>query len=604
MQGLFAPGLLGQEAFALFEDQLATPGSALLLHEHLHNIDCLSADQAGSFFSHIEAQQRQGHWIALIAHYELASAFEAHAPQAHAATRLARAMVFRQATRLQGEALDAWWAQQLAGLSAQARDAGVLTLHTAPHAADRYLQQVQRVLDYIRAGDCYQVNLSLPLHGQSFGHPAALYARLRSAQPVRHGGLLFDGDRWLLSHSPELFFTRQDSRIDCRPMKGTAARTGSAEADAQIAATLQASEKNRAENLMIVDLIRNDLGRLAPAGQVRVERLFELEPYPSVFQLTSSICAEGVEASLAELFQALFPCGSITGAPKLRAMQIIDELEARPRHVYCGAIGHIAPDGDCHFNVPIRTLRVERDGQCHLDVGSGIVADSVPEEELAECLAKARFVREDGLQLIETLRCEAGQPSPWPLLAYHLQRLRDSAQALHFAYREADILSALSQHTQTLTAGTHRLRLLLSRDGRVSLSSAPLEALHTQPRIRLAAQSLDAADPRLQHKTSARSFYDTALQAAIAEGFFDEMFCNTRGELCEGARSNLFIERAGQLLTPARHCGLLPGVMRASLLAEHGAREAVLYPQDLEQADRIFVSNALRGLVEVSLQRA
>lgn len=595
---------------ALFEDNLSAEPSGLLLNHHLQTIDCHDATEASAFFSTLDQHTHAGHWIALIAHYELGSAFETRiaatgqSPLRSSRPVLARALIFAEAIRLNAADLAAWWQVQLNTLTQQQRDAGLL--HLSPTLdASAYMIKAQRILDYIAAGDCYQVNITFPMRGQAFGHPLALYAKLRAAQPVKHGALIFDGDECLLSRSPELFFERNDARITCRPMKGTAPRDNNAEQDAAHALALQHSEKDRAENIMIVDLIRNDLGRLANAGEVHVRKLFELERYSTLFQLTSTIDAEAVTAPLGDVFKALFPCGSVTGAPKVRAMQIIHEQEAEDRGPYCGAIGWIKPDGDCRFNVPIRTLRLQTDGTCRMDVGSGIVADSQPATEYDECLIKARFATDDGLQLIETLRCEAyrsGDASEaFPLLAWHLQRLARSASALHFGYDEEATHDALIAQAATLTPGLYRVRLLLSRCGRIEISAVPLDELPTNPSLILSSQRIDADDPRLQHKTTARSFYDAALRDAIALGHFDVIFLNTRGEVCEGARSNIFIERHGRLLTPPLSCGLLPGVLRAQMLASGSAREAVLTLDDLHNAEGIFVGNALRGLLQVRL---
>lgn len=589
--------------FALFEDNLGCPAHGLLLQEHLLTIDCVDATQTDAFFATLELHAQAGRWVSLIAHYELGQAFEPSAPAAASNAYLARALIFEQGVTLDDAMLANWWQTRLAELTAQEREAGLL--HLSPQLTrDAYSSKAQRVLDYIRAGDCYQVNLTFPMTGGYHGHPLALYAKLRKTQPVKHGAIIFEGAEWLLSRSPELFFARSGRRLTCRPMKGTAPRGKTPDEDAANAKALQESPKNRAENLMIVDLIRNDLGRLAQAGDVHVRSLFELEPYETVFQLTSTIEAE-IDAPLGQIFGALFPCGSVTGAPKVRAMQIIHELEARARGPYCGAMGFIKPDGDCSFNVPIRTLRLRVDNTCHMNVGSGIVADSEPEEEYNECLTKSRFATDDGLQLIETLRCEIyrknSQDEPFPLLGWHLQRLARSARALRFNYDEDAIREALLSYAITLSPGLQRVRLLLARDGTLSLSHAPLDALPEHVTVNIAQDRLNADDPRLQHKTTARGFYDVALRDAIAHGHFDVIYLNTREEVCEGARSNIFIERDGQLFTPPTFCGLLPGVMRTQLLAAGSATETVITFDDLLNAERVFVGNALRGLVQVQV---
>lgn len=587
-------------AFALFEDNLRSPASALLL-EDLVATHVLSAPTGRAhFFAGLRAEQRRGRWIALAIDYEAAPAFDT-AMQAHPAPgqALARAWVFSRLRRLQGDALERWWQEALAPLDPQAREAGLLDLWPA-WSETHHAAAAQRVLERIRAGDCYQVNLTFPLHGRSFGHPLALAAKLRTSQPVAHGVLIHDGGEWIISRSPELFVERQGDTLSCRPMKGTAKRHNDPAADRAAAEALLGSDKERAENLMIVDLIRNDLGRLVPPGGVRVERMFELEAYRSVYQLTSSIRATPCTLDTEDVLAALFPCGSVTGAPKIQAMQWIRELEDGPRGLYCGALGWLAPSGDFSLKVPIRTLRLGSEGQLRLDVGSGIVADSEAAAEYRECLVKAHFVDSlTPLQLIETLLWNGEN---FPLLAGHLERLTRSAESLDFALDAQAVRGALLDTAAHLGSNATRIRLLLERNGGHRIETFPLDPLPTVNAFALADMRLDERDPRLGFKTSARGFYDQALAEAGRRGLFDLLFRNRRGELCEGARSNLFVERGGRLLTPAAHCGLLPGVLRASLLTSGRAEEAVLHEEDLLTADRLWLGNALRGLVEVEFR--
>lgn len=380
-------------------------------------------------------------------------------------------------------------------------------------------------------------------------------------------------------------------------MKGTAARDSDP-------AALATSEKNRAENIMIVDLIRNDLGRLAPSGGVRVERLCEIEPYPSVWQMTSTVVAEPVAASLAEVFRALFPCGSVTGAPKIRAMQIIHELETASRGIYCGALGWIAPDGDFRFSVPIRTLEIGRDGHARLGLGSGIVADSEPAAEWAESLLKGRFLTDlqPTFGLIETLRCEPGAAEPYPLLARHFGRLVRSAAAFGFALDVDAIRRALNDRAKELS-GPQRVRVQLAADGSFALSASALEdSAAATPTVVVSQHKISSRDPLLQHKTTARELYDAALRGAMAQGHFDALFFNERDELAEGARTNVYLDLGEDcLLTPPLHCGVLDGVYRRKLLDEGTARERCLTRADLSRARAVLLSNAARGLFRVEL---
>ena len=457
--------------------------------------------------------------------------------------------------------------------------------------AGAYTAAVERIRAYIAAGDCYQVNFTFPLRFRWFGDALALYAILRQRQPVRYGGIVV-ADGWAtVSLSPELFVERRGERLTVRPMKGTSPRCEPPE-------NLLQSEKNRAENLMIVDLLRNDLGRVAANGSVTVDSLFEIEAYPSVWQMVSQVSARVEDGRLERVLPALFPCGSITGAPKIRAMQIAAELEAGERGYYTGSLGWLAPNGDFRLNVAIRTLELAADGTGKLGIGSGIVADSDPLAEWQECLLKANFLTacDPGLLLIETLRRENGA---YLRLAGHLARLAASARWLGFAYDEARVRQVLGAQP---SSGLWRVRLTLAKDGEIAVTCQSLAPEVPGPRwATLATESIRSDDPLRRHKTTARSQYDAALAAIAGKPeIFDVVFCNERGEVAEGARSTIFVERDGALLTPSLASGALPGVLRAELLAAGLAREAVLWPSDL--ADGFLLGNALRGLVAVRLQ--
>ena len=531
-----------------------------------------------------------GHWVVAALNYELGYLLEsASAPAGWCSSPnnpLARFWRFGQRQALSAAQAESWLVAQ-----GGAQPAGVGGVVPAIDAAG-HARAVTRIRDYIAAGDCYQVNFTFPLHFQWFGNPIALYARLRARQPVRYGGFVVDETGGLVSLSPELFLERQGAHLRTRPMKGTLAR--------QLpSARLQASIKDRAENLMIVDLLRNDLGRLAKAGSVAVDRLFEIEAYPTVWQMVSEISAQASGVGLEAVLAAMFPCGSITGAPKIRAMQIINELEAEPRGIYTGAFGWIAPDGDFRLNVAIRTLALSADRQGSMGIGSGIVADSGAADEWQECLLKARFLSDcdPGLRLIETLRREQGA---YPSLPGHLERLRRSADWMGFVYDESAVRQALEK--LPVDAALQRVRLTLGKAGDIEVAAWPLAPEPAgQRHARLATARIDSRDPLRRHKTTARAIYDAALQALGADpAVFDMVFLNERGEVAEGARSNVFVPRDGVLLTPPLDSGALPGVLRAALLANGQAREAVLMPDDL--ADEFFLGNALRGLIPVRLE--
>jgi para-aminobenzoate synthetase/4-amino-4-deoxychorismate lyase len=456
----------------------------------------------------------------------------------------------------------------------------------------------------IRAGDIYQANLTFPVSGSFRGDPLAIYAALRDHARAGYGGVLFDGQHWLLSLSPELFLSLKDGEAKTKPMKGTRPRGASETEDRQLAEELAGSAKDKAENLMIVDLMRNDLSRVAQAGSVRVEAPFAVESYPTVHQMVTTVRARLADsAGVLDLVRALFPCGSITGAPKIRAMELINTFERDARGPYCGAVGRIDPDGDAAFNVAIRTLRLTESENAHgravLGVGSAIVADSEPMPEWRESLLKAGFARRaaPGFDLIETMRFDPDEGVP--LLELHLERLKASALELGFAFDRHTARNRIQALCFDLDVPA-RLRLLASHRGEIALEAAPLPTPLAVPAPCIAlSQPVDAGDWRLRHKTTDRDFYDAAREAAIGEGAVEALFVRDDGLVTEGSFTNLYVERDNVLLTPPAGLGLLPGVLRRSLIEQGSVREAELTLDDL--ANGFFIGNALRGLVRATL---
>ncbi|MCD2323591.1 aminodeoxychorismate synthase component I [Sphingomonas sp. IC-56] len=456
-----------------------------------------------------------------------------------------------------------------------------------------YRAACDRVLDYIRAGDIYQANLTFRATLRYAGSEAALFALLRQRARAGYGALIATGRNWLLSFSPELFFALEDGQLTARPMKGTAARTGDDARDAAAAQALAADAKQQAENLMIVDLMRNDLATVATAGSVAVPELFRVERYPTVHQMISTVTATlRPELDAVDALRALFPCGSVTGAPKIRAMQIIGEVEPDPRGVYTGTIGRLDPNGDAMFNVAIRTLVCDGAGTAVLGLGSGIVADSRPRAEWEECLAKGAFVTagESAFDLIETMRFD-----PLEGLAYlerHLSRMKASALALGFPFDRHAVRNELQAATFRLRHAA-KVRLLLGPSGAIAIGARPLPQAPAAP-VGVALRPLPVApdDFRLAHKTTRRAFYDRAREAA---GSWEVLFTDADGYLTEGSFTSLFVERSGTLITPPLARGLLPGVLRAELLETGRAVEGDLTPADL--AGGFFLGNAVRGLV-------
>jgi len=484
-----------------------------------------------------------------------------------------------------------------------------------------YLEKIRAIKSFIESGDTYQVNYTLKLLFDYKGPESALYLNLRRNQSVSYAAYIKNGQQQVLSFSPELFFHKQGNSITVRPMKGTIQRGRTTAEDSELARFLRNDIKNRSENIMIVDLLRNDLGRLSRMGGVRVQSLFDVETYETLHQMTSTISGElsaGFPAfSLNKLFQALFPSGSVTGAPKIRTMEIIRELELEDRGVYTGAIGFLAPDGEAMFNVPIRTLVLE-DGRGEMGVGSGIVYDSDPVNEWEECRLKGRFLTDSTpeFKLIETIlwRPAGGY---W-LLEEHLQRLAESARYFNFPLKRENVISLLPSAAGFFGDSGHRLRLLLDKNGdldiTVSECALPALAMATPvtlppvkveelPTVVISRLRTDSASPYLFHKTTMRDFYDRERELAVADGHFEVLFLNERGEVTEGSISNVFIRRGDVLVTPPVSCGLLAGVLRRHLLSldRWDVRESVLTRRDLEAADAVYVGNSVRGLVRVEV---
>ncbi|MCU0453700.1 MAG: aminodeoxychorismate synthase component I [Bacteroidetes bacterium] len=474
-----------------------------------------------------------------------------------------------------------------------------------------YREGFRRVRAYLERGHTYQVNYTFPLDGHFTGSSVELYARLRATQPVPYGAYIRHGDTAVISLSPELFVHIDGAHATLKPMKGTIRRGLRSAEDRELLDRLMASEKDRAENRMIVDLLRNDIGRLAKPGTVKVPAFFAVEQHPTVMQATSTITATlSGPMNLVDLFGALFPCGSVTGAPKIETMRIINEVEPGPRGVYTGAIGYFGPDGRGTFSVAIRTLvSDEEEGTFRVDVGSGVTIASPVEAEYDECLLKARFVESEptDFRLFETILWRSHDGMEF--LPTHLARLSDSASYFGWTFDldalRRSLLEEADRIARERTADAPwRMRVELDRDGSWKVVSKPLDELPDMPRVGFARKKVSTEERFQYHKTTRRSFYDELLAKAERRGWFDVIALNERGEVAEGARSNVVIRRGESWLTPPISSGVLPGVYRAHLLRQRrpSVREEVLTPEDLRAADEAYVCNALRGLVRVSLE--
>ncbi|WP_332686609.1 aminodeoxychorismate synthase component I [Bosea sp. (in: a-proteobacteria)] len=594
-----SPGQDGEIAalrppFVLLEDRSAGAGPALLFAEPVALVQAQSLAEVPAALARIEAGLAAGLHAAGFLSYELGYAFE---PRLQALMPEGRSLpllwigLFGAPRALDPTVLD----RQFAGLAAPPPlESLALGLDEERHAA-----AVGRVLDYLQAGDAYQVNLTFPIRFRYDGDPLALYGALRASQPVAHGGIVATGAATILSVSPELFVEAEAGQATTRPMKGTVARGKDAAGDAAAMAALRTDPKQRAENLMIVDLLRNDLSRVSEIGSVAVPKLFSVETYPTLHTLTSEVTGRlrpGLSAG--ELIAAMFPCGSVTGAPKLRAMEIIRELEAQPRDAYTGSIGRIAPNGDLRFNVAIRTATILPNGEGVYGVGGGIVVDSQAEAEYAECRLKARVLTDlaEDYGLFETLLWSPD--GGYRRLKLHLERIGASAATLGFRFEREALAARLAELAAGFPAEVdQRVRFELRRDGEVAIRHVPLPPEESRMlTICVAAERSDAGDPFARHKTTRRSRYERAFAAAAAQGCDEALLLNREGFVTETSRANLFLERDGLLLTPPADHGLLPGVLRRELLEAGTAREAPLRLDDFLKAPRWFVGSSLRGL--------
>jgi para-aminobenzoate synthetase / 4-amino-4-deoxychorismate lyase len=469
-------------------------------------------------------------------------------------------------------------------------------------SCEDFQEKIRIVHGYIEAGDTYQVNLTDEVRARYSRSALQLFAHMMEAQPVEFGALLRLGDRFILSASPELFFRVQGRHIIVRPIKGTAPRGRDATEDATRMEALANDEKNRAENVMIVDLMRNDLGRVAETGSVRVGKLFAVERLPSLLQMSTEITATlRSDVTLYKLFASLFPSGSIVGAPKVRTMQLIQELEERPRGVYTGSIGYFAPNGESAFSVAIRTAVLQGE-RLQMGVGAGITYDSVASEEYQECKLKAEFLKDNSFSLIETMRCEGRKCMLLPL---HLERLQASAEYFGFRFPRTELTEAIERAVRgSSDRGASKLRLELKRDGSWTLSE--LEMLEKEPEVSRAMlwpEPVQSGDRFLRHKTTRRSLYNHAAQVSRERGYIDAIFHNERGVVTEGAISNVVVKAGDCWLTPPVDAGVLPGVYRASLLKRMPEIQVVEFSLErLLSADEVWLTNAVRGMRRVVIE--
>ena len=564
------------EDYVFLDDQMR--GTQRVFTRPSHIISAHSRADLPAAFQAIDAAQAKGQWLAGWLSYELGYALEPKFPAPARDTPLLQLGVFNAPS--DHAPIDWLYTRDIPDL-----------VFKPDWTEAEYLARFEKLQNYIQEGDCYQVNLTFPMRAQSDVTPAQLYAAFRRRQPGRHGGVVSLGETDIISFSPELFFERSGKNMRMRPMKGTRPR-GQTD-DAAIAAAMQAEPKSRAENLMIVDLLRNDLSRLCAAGSVKVPELFTLETYPTLHQMTSEVTGElRSDIHWGDIFRGLFPCGSVTGAPKIRAMEIIRDLETGPRGAYCGSLGYIAPNGDASFSVAIRTVQMHG-GALRYDVGSGVVADSDGPDEYRECLLKAHILAPQAETAIETFR---RLPSgDIPRLDTHLARA-----ATAMSVDEAQVTQRLKSLTKIDGDQDLRVRLEFSENpSNVSVITTPYAPLPTPLRLALSRYPLGPNVQNMRYKSSRRDFYDGERARLAAQLGVDEVvFANVSGAICEGSFTSLFVKLDGAWLTPPLTEGILPGVLRAHLIAGGDITERQLCIDDLRRAEAVQVGNALRGRLD------
>jgi len=463
----------------------------------------------------------------------------------------------------------------------------------AQAGSGEFTAKVDEIHAAIARGETYQVNLTFPLTAEFSGDPWQFFLQLARGQRAGGAGFL-QSTRWAIcSVSPELFFTRHGNQLTMRPMKGTMPRGRTAEEDCLQAITLEKSVKNRAENIMILDMVRNDLGRLALPGKVRTEAICTLEKYPTVWQMTSTATAHS-EASLVEIFRALFPCASITGAPKAKTMEIIAAIESAPRRIYTGAFGWLKPGRQARFNVAIRTALIDRQhNRASYGVGAGITWDSIGVDEYRECLDKAAVLSHPhrDFALIETLRWTPGKG--YFILPEHLARLQASAEYFDYPCSSERVNSYLQKLAESFPLTPQRVRLLLDSNGRIEGTFLPIgTAPPVSLNLRFARHAVDSRNILLFHKTTRREIYERSL--AERDDADEVVLWNERGEVTECCTANLIIDKNGTLVTPPVTCGLLPGTYRGFLLRRGLIKEEIVSREDLQQSARIYLVNAVR----------
>ncbi len=468
-----------------------------------------------------------------------------------------------------------------------------LSLNISKH---QYLTNLKKIKDYISCGDIYQANYTMKYKFDFKGSALGLYLDLKQKQNAAYNVFAKCGDYHILSLSPELFFYKNRNYLKVKPMKGTLKRGRNITEDKKNILKL-INEKNRSENVMIVDLLRNDLSKISEYNSVKVTKMFEIEQYNTLFQMTSTIKSRAKKnLSLYELVKGIFPSGSVTGAPKIRSMEIIKDLEKEERKIYTGSIGFFLPRGGAKFNVAIRTVLIHKN-RGEMGVGGGIVYDSEAEDEFRECNLKAEFLINDPVtpfKLIETILFDRN----YKYLNLHLKRLKESAGYFNFKFNRKEILLKLLKIKTLLKNKKYKIRILMDKDGKAALNYEKINAVKKNYRITISPDRINSNDIFYFHKTTNRKLYDKELKRVRNKGFFDVIFLNERDEITEGAITNIFIEKDEILYTPPVECGLLNGIMRQAVISKYKIKEKIIKLKDLKNADAVYISNSIIGFQE------
>lgn len=571
--------------FVLLDDSLnLDQKNSFLYRNPIREIRATSSKEVSAAFSQIEEALAQGHYVVGYFCYELGKVFQG---MESSDQELLRFFVFESEQVLCSNDV----LKTLEENSSVEEE--LMVSGPRPSIDDQNYERVIRAIKKeIAQGNTYQVNYTFPCSLDYRGSEVQVYELLKKQQKVSYGALLSLEDKSVFCYSPELFMEKKGRQLRCRPMKGTWSKSASS-------ANIEPDDKNKAENIMIVDLLRSDMGKISIPGSVQVSSLFEMEEYETLYQMTSTIESSLKDSlSIKDIFEAMFPCGSITGAPKKETMRVIDYVETEPRGIYTGAIGVFRPNGDFTFNVPIRTLIGDKQGRAQLQVGSGIIYEAEAASEYKECLDKFQFVGKSNshFSLLETLRLEGGE---YLHLTDHLMRLQDSCSYFGFSFSKEDVMTELEKTKDYL--GSWKVRISLKRCGSLQIEKSPLDLEQKEWTCTLAKERIDSKNPLRRHKTSLRGLYERELQRAQSRGANEAVFLNEFGHIAEACNSAILFRHKGEWFSPATECGALPSVGLKTFCKEQPVSFGHYSLEEWLKADEHYLMNSLRGLRKVVL---